>query len=347
MLRGGVRTLENYVGEVAAAAEQHARSSGIRTTLGQRVCPDDSSSLIAPATGNITGSAQQPETIETELNVGGGDSCSDDGGSSCTGYYDSQGSGSEWHEEDEGEDGESGREGASGADEGSGGGQRTADEVQFSGVGLGDDGAADRGGGETVAWAMELLGLKLDCLAAVEALKAVLQLGCGRCGATAAVTLASDAVAEGSGGGGGGGGGTGSRRVASSVCPSCHQSWEVEVRPKLVHEASNVLMVIKPRGCVPLDLLPSLFAGQCAQCDAVMSLRGVQLGVACERSCSGCHHQLGLYVAGVAFVPRGRPAGAGLGDRGGGVTTSTSRAARAALARQQGGAGAAPLVVSE
>lgn len=32
------------------------------------------------------------------------------------------------------------------------------------------------------------------------------------------------------------------------------------------------------QGCRPLDLLPSLLAGQCADCNAVMSLRDVQVG---------------------------------------------------------------------
>lgn len=41
--------------------------------------------------------------------------------------------------------------------------------------------------------------------------------------------------------------------------------------------SSQVLCALKPAGCRPLDLLPSLLAGQCGGCGAVMSLRGVQV----------------------------------------------------------------------
>ena len=46
---------------------------------------------------------------------------------------------------------------------------------------------------------------------------------------------------------------------------------------------AQVLLVLKPTNCAPLDLLPSLLAAQCSCCSAVMSLRSVQVGKATQK----------------------------------------------------------------
>lgn len=60
-------------------------------------------------------------------------------------------------------------------------------------------------------------------------------------------------------------------------CEKCKQQLSLLLRPKFVHESTNIIGSLKPQGCVPVDLLPSTFAAQCADCSAVVALRSVQV----------------------------------------------------------------------
>jgi hypothetical protein len=67
----------------------------------------------------------------------------------------------------------------------------------------------------------------------------------------------------------------------------CSQDLSVLLRPRFVHEGSNVLAGLKLQGCRPLDLLPSVYGATCADCDAVGALRALQVRGA-ESSSTAC-----------------------------------------------------------
>lgn len=161
---------------------------------------------------------------------------------------------------------------------------------------------------------MTLEGLKLDNVGVVEVVTATLQLSCSRCSSSTTVVLTAQggrrvAGAAGSSGSGGQGvpgavsdgsaapaataapaalaaGGSSSNRAFewAGSCSTCRQELGVLLRPRFVHEGSNVLAGLKTVGCSPLDLLPSVYGATCADCDAVGALRSLQV---CGGVCAG------------------------------------------------------------
>ena len=160
----------------------------------------------------------------------------------------------------------------------------------------------------------------------------LLQVRCTRCGHTGELVFATEAVAaqpspaptSGTGagrgqgphtdaGGGGGSGGGGSRArsggtlEAEGECGGCHQAWGVHVAPKLVHERSNTLTHLRPQGCNPVDLLPSLLAGQCGRCAAAASFRAAAVGRWNERACGRCHTLMRFRFGAAQLTPLPAP----------------------------------------
>lgn len=101
-----------------------------------------------------------------------------------------------------------------------------------------------------------------------------MQVGCSRCQRASDVTFATPAVALPSS----------SPTPASAAgaarsapaqhsgglewggeCGHCHSPMLVQLVPRMVHDRSNVLAVIRAEGCTPMDLLPSMLAGQCGR----------------------------------------------------------------------------------
>ncbi|KXZ44807.1 hypothetical protein GPECTOR_62g922 [Gonium pectorale] len=304
-LRNTFRNIENYAGAIARAAsevERHGRD------------------------------------VERHGGGRGGSGSGDDGsdfseGDDDGGLYDDDGYGDGSHRRERGAAEpartQGGNDSASGdsdysGDSGGEGEEGPHDEVRFSG------GAAASGGGEgrdaPAAFAVVFEGLQLDNLAVVEALRASFEIACARCGTRATAVVASGAVA--------GGGGGGQHAAASGSCARCTAPWCLTMRPHFLHATSNSLCVVKPQGCRPMDLLPSMMAGQCSECNAVMSLRDVQVGLPFTRTCSSCHKELLLSVAAVSFVPRGPPRG---GATAGGAASGAAAARRRHRADAGGG----------
>jgi hypothetical protein len=199
----------------------------------------------------------------------------------------------------EGTDDSSGDESSGGEFESSEGPE---DELQLHGGG-GTEGVSGGPGG----WAVTLEGLKLDNVGVVEVVQAALQISCTRCSSSTTVLLtaqgsstvntAAAAAAVAAAGGGGEVGTPGGvlapaaaaagRSSSSSSssrafewsgsCSVCQQVLSVLLRPRFVHEGSNVLAGLKAGGCSPLDLLSSVYGATCADCDAVGALRGLQV----------------------------------------------------------------------
>ena len=141
-----------------------------------------------------------------------------------------------------------------------------------------------------LALQLEELELEVDCL---EALKLTLQVLCSRCRApgeltfaSAAVALPADATAA-------------SRRgtlAAAAECGKCHAEMRVDLAPKLAHGYSNTLAHVRAEGCTPVDLLPSMLAGQCPQCSGSAAFRSVVVGRWNERQCTACHTPMRFQV---------------------------------------------------
>ena len=164
-----------------------------------------------------------------------------------------------------------------------------------------EDASGKRHGGGGHSDAVLPLQLQLERLELVdcdvlELLRLNIQVSCARCRATGELSFATAAVALPSDGGGGGDGGSGGTLAAAADCPTCHQAWEVQVAPKLVHERSNVLSLLRSTGCAPIDLLPSMLAGQCGRCASSAAFRSVAVGRWNERACSACHTPMRFQV---------------------------------------------------
>jgi hypothetical protein len=173
------------------------------------------------------------------------------------------------------------------SDASSGGGLQ--DELQLHGE---EAGGGSQGPG---GWAVTLEGLNLDNVGVLEVVQASLQLSCSRCSSSTTVLLTAHGgscvsgtqVGSTAAAGGGAGWGAAAGRATSSnssrafewggSCGLCHQELSVLLRPRFVHEGSNVLAGLKAVGCSPLDLLPSVYGATCVECDAVGALRGLQV----------------------------------------------------------------------
>jgi hypothetical protein len=203
------------------------------------------------------------------------------------------------------------------------------DEVKLHG---GVEGAEGNNAG---GYALALEGLTLDNIGVLEVVQAQLQLLCSRCDVRFAVMLTAEgghlaaaattassaasattagstppphaglaavaAAAASAGARYGGSSSTTSSRAFEwgGACAVCSQDLSVLLRPRFVHEGSNVLAGLKLQGCRPLDLLPSVYGATCADCDAVGALRALQVRAA--KSCSSV-----LSVAIVVHAPPGK-----------------------------------------
>lgn len=154
-------------------------------------------------------------------------------------------------------------------------------------------GSAAQQRGESIRDALDLtlLDLKLDNLDALEPYNLVLQVACSRCGKCQDV--ASDLA---------GGSARHTRASLELSCSECHQPWRLDIFARLVHAGSNVLARMRPYGCNPIDLLPSLMAGQCSHCSSIAAFRQVHTGQPNERACSRCHTPLSFSFPAAAYI---------------------------------------------
>lgn len=155
-----------------------------------------------------------------------------------------------------------------------------------------------------------LSDLNLVDIDALDILKLTIQVACQRCQA------ASEAVFAQLGAGGDGGGSNRKHLAWQGECSTCHQQLEVTVAPRIVHDGSNVLAVLRPDGCVPRDMLPSMLAAQCSSCSNMAAFRSVQIGQWNERNCGHCHRRMAFLAPAVDFTAVQR----GGGGRGRGTT---------------------------
>jgi hypothetical protein len=214
----------------------------------------------------------------------------------------SDGSGQYSREGSEHSGGSNGSDGSDGSESDSGQSEGPHDELQLHGGGQGGSSSSGGLGG----WAVTLEGLKLDNVGVVEVVNATLQLSCSHCSSSTTVVLTAHGGGRVAGAAGNGsaseaapgpvthGGPAAAAAVPTPAagssssssrafewagsCNTCRQELGVLLRPRFVHEGSNVLAGLKTVGCSPLDLLPSVYGATCADCDAVGALRNLQVG---------------------------------------------------------------------
>jgi hypothetical protein len=166
-----------------------------------------------------------------------------------------------------------------------------------------------------------LSDLNLQDIDTLDIFKLTLQLACQRCRATCEAVFSqlgggSDSTAT----GGGGGGSSHRKHLAwKGECSTCHANLEVTLAPRIVHDGSNILAVLRPNGCVPMDMLPSILEAQCSSCSNMAAFRAVQIGQWNERNCGHCHRRMAFLAPAVEFKPVQR--GGGGGGRGRGHAT--------------------------
>jgi hypothetical protein len=161
-----------------------------------------------------------------------------------------------------------------------------------------------------------LSDLNLVDIDTLDVLKLTVQLTCTRCHAASEAVFAQLGAA----------GGSSSNRnhlAWQGECTTCHQQLEVTVAPRIVHDGSNILAVLKSVCCAPTDMLPSMLAAQCSSCSSMAAFRSVQIGKWNERNCGQCHRRMAFLAPAVEFKNIQRSS-AGAGGRGGGRGGDTS-----------------------
>jgi hypothetical protein len=286
-LRSLVRYVENHGGELWQQAEDMAAEVG-RRRQAQAQQQQEQQAVVEGVPAASSSRRRQQRHLRGADRAHSSSSSSRSSGSEL----DDDGAGGGYHSS-----GSSGGDGYASSSSGTG----SDTEVLLEGPG--GQGAGGGGGHSDAVLPLQLQleGLELIECDALEVLRLNLQLTCARCRAagelgfaTAAVALPSDAA------------GARPRRgvlSAAAECATCHSPWAVEVAPKLVHDFNSVLAHVRAEGCTPLDLLPSMLAGQCSHCAASAAFRSVAIGRWNDRACSSCHAAMRFQFSAARFVP--------------------------------------------
>ncbi|VDO74444.1 unnamed protein product [Onchocerca flexuosa] len=77
-----------------------------------------------------------------------------------------------------------------------------------------------------------------------------LSLRCAKCGALSFLTCSV-------------------KQLSTSHCQKCSNGFSIRISPQFVHQNSNVIALLEPKGCVPLDcvLLSSKLSYTCLHCN--------------------------------------------------------------------------------
>jgi hypothetical protein len=287
-LRSLVRYVENHGGELWQQAEDIAAEVGRRRQAQAQQQQEQQRAGVVPAASSSSGRQQRQLRGADRAHSSSSSSSSGNSGSEL----DDDGAGGGYHSS-----------GSSGDYVYASSSSGTGSDAEVLSEGPGGQGAGGGGGHSDAVLPLQLQleGLELIECDALEVLRLNLQLTCARCRAagelsfaTAAVALPSDAA------------GARARRgvlSAAAECATCHSPWAVEVAPKLVHDFNSVLAHVRAEGCTPLDLLPSMLAGQCSHCAASAAFRSVVIGRWNDRACSSCHAAMRFQFSAARFVP--------------------------------------------
>ncbi|VBB32327.1 unnamed protein product, partial [Acanthocheilonema viteae] len=84
----------------------------------------------------------------------------------------------------------------------------------------------------------------------------------------------------------------------------CLNGFSIRISPQLVHQNSNVMALLEPKGCVPLDcvLLSSKLSYICLQCGKEATAENLIYGITNKSWCYGCHSKCEFEIRTIRFV---------------------------------------------
>ncbi|EFO23180.2 hypothetical protein LOAG_05307 [Loa loa] len=94
------------------------------------------------------------------------------------------------------------------------------------------------------------------------------------------------------------------KQLSISHCQKCLNGSSIYISPQLVHQNSNVIALLEPKGCVPLDcvILSSKLSYTCLQCCKEATAENLTYGVANKSWCYGCHSKCEFEIRNIRFV---------------------------------------------
>lgn len=131
---------------------------------------------------------------------------------------------------------------------------------------------------------LQLLGMILEGISAMVARELRLQVVCSRCKKPVEMACESQSGTDPS--------------EAKLPCPWCRNDLIIRVVPSICHSRNPAVAHVLAIGCHPVDLLPSCFEGQCAQCPEQLRLRRVGPGYRKRDNCPRCSAKLNCVVEG-------------------------------------------------
>ncbi|KHN75429.1 Uncharacterized protein C18H10.09 [Toxocara canis] len=93
-------------------------------------------------------------------------------------------------------------------------------------------------------------------------------------------------------------------RIVTATCRRCSNRQSIYMKPELVHENSNVIARLDPKGCRPVDcvLLSSSFRFVCLNCNREATAENLGYGVAHKTWCFSCHTKCEFDISAIRFA---------------------------------------------
>ncbi|EJW86071.1 zinc finger protein [Wuchereria bancrofti] len=94
------------------------------------------------------------------------------------------------------------------------------------------------------------------------------------------------------------------KQLSISHCKKCLNGSSIHISPQLVHQNSNVIALLEPKGCIPVDcvLLSSKLSYTCLQCSKEATVENLTYGVSNKSWCYGCHSKCEFEIKTIRFV---------------------------------------------
>uniref|UniRef100_A0A915ANF9 Uncharacterized protein n=2 Tax=Parascaris univalens TaxID=6257 RepID=A0A915ANF9_PARUN len=122
-------------------------------------------------------------------------------------------------------------------------------------------------------------------IASLSAASLALSIKCAKCGAPSFMTCSSNCV-------------------VTAACKRCANGQSILMQSTLVHENSNIIARLEPKGCRPVDcvLLSSSFRFVCLNCNREATAENLGYGVAHKTWCFSCHTKCEFYISVIRFA---------------------------------------------
>ncbi|VDK82067.1 unnamed protein product, partial [Onchocerca ochengi] len=122
-------------------------------------------------------------------------------------------------------------------------------------------------------------------IATLSIITMALSLRCAKCGALSFLTCSL-------------------KQLSTSHCQKCLNGFSIRISPQFVHQNSNVIALLEPKGCVPLDcvLLSSKLSYTCLHCNKEATAENLTYGVANKSWCYSCHCKCEFEIRTIQFV---------------------------------------------